>query len=65
MRGRDARHDLVAAEPSHPGTETTPAGLDEVTTALLEHKALMFRGTEFDDDARIAFASRHSPGGPG
>jgi alpha-ketoglutarate-dependent sulfate ester dioxygenase len=49
------------------GAEVTGADLTDaddvaqVKDALLEHKALVFRGTDFDDDAQIAFASRFGP----
>jgi alpha-ketoglutarate-dependent taurine dioxygenase len=44
------------------GAEVTGADLDgdfdAINAALLEHKALVFRGADLDDDGQIAFASR-------
>jgi alpha-ketoglutarate-dependent taurine dioxygenase len=44
------------------GAEVTGADLDgdlgAINAALLEHKALVFRGAGLDDDGQIAFASR-------
>jgi alpha-ketoglutarate-dependent sulfate ester dioxygenase len=44
------------------GAEVTGADLDRdfdaVNAALLEHKALVFRGADLDDDGQLAFASR-------
>ena len=33
------------------------AVIDEITAALLEHKALLFRGQHLDDDTQLGFAS--------
>jgi taurine dioxygenase len=35
-----------------------PSVFDAVNAALLEHKALIFRGADLDDEGQIAFASR-------
>ncbi|WP_405595584.1 TauD/TfdA family dioxygenase [Streptomyces sp. NBC_01410] len=38
-------------------TELEPAVVSEINAALLEHKALFFRGQELDDAAQLRFAS--------
>ncbi|MCX4585669.1 TauD/TfdA family dioxygenase [Streptomyces sp. NBC_01481] len=38
-------------------TDLEPAVVSEINTALLEHKALFFRGQELDDGAQLRFAS--------
>jgi alpha-ketoglutarate-dependent taurine dioxygenase len=43
------------------GADLSDAVVSEINSALLEHKALLFRGQHLDDPGQLAFASRFGP----